>query len=320
MAFCLVVTFTSCEEWDEGYATENKVDESLLPQASFDASTTSIEPGDSVSFTDTSSNSPYLYSWIFEGGSPGTSNEANPTVLYPGGGEYKVSLKVRNDYGATETILENYIEVVAPPVIDIDTKSQFRYTFEDNLNSDLEKGLQSITATTSGAAKYTTRPGGGKAYECTGTNPLVIPGYTGINGAGSRSVALWVKTTHAGTSAFVHWGASGTFSRSSFKMQSSGVTRFEYQGGGHNGPTAINDGSWHHIAYTYNGDTIKLYVDGNEVFSVSGKVLRTGNTGETDVNIGSQLGGAIWQGAMDDVRIFDTVLTPAEVLVLSEMK
>jgi len=320
MALCLVVTFTSCEEWDEGYAIDKEVDEALLPQASFTASETSIEPGDSVSFTDTSSNSPYLYTWTFEGGTPSSSNAASPTVVYPGGGEYKVSLKVRNDYGATEIIIENYIEVVAPPVIDIETKSQLRYTFEDNLNSDLEKGLQNITATTSGAAKYTTRPGGGKAYECTGTNPLVIPGYTGINGSGSRSVALWVKTTHAGTSGLVHWGASGTFSRASFKMQNTGVTRFEYQGGGHNGSIAINDGVWHHVAYTYNGDTIKLYVDGAEIFTVSGKVLRTGESGETDVNIGSQLGGSIWQGIMDDVRIFDTVLTPEEVLVLSEMK
>ncbi|MCF8274437.1 MAG: PKD domain-containing protein [Flavobacteriaceae bacterium] len=317
--FAMVALVCSCSN-DDGYYKGEVVKSDLAPVVAFTASETSIFIGSSITFTDTSTNSPSLWTWNMPGATPNYSNEANPTVVYESGGVYNVTLTVRNEYGADEVVFEKFITVEAPPVIDIDTKAQIRYTFEDNLNSDLDKGLQNITATSSGAEQYTIRPGGGGAYVCNGSNPLTIPGYTGVNGAGSRSVALWVNTTHAGTSGLVHWGASGTFSRSSFKMQNTGVLRFEYQGGGHNGATAVNDGSWHHVAYTYDGDTIKIYVDGVEDFSVSGiTVINTGVSGETEVNIGSQLGTSIWQGAMDDLRIFDSVLTPEEVLVLSEI-
>ena len=149
----------------------------------------------------------------------------------------------------------------------------------------------------------------------------VLPGYTGINGAGSRSVALWVKADAPQLAGLVHWGASGTFSRASYKMnRTTGTIRFEYQGGGHNGAISVGDGECNHIAYTYDGNPITPYIHEVPDLSIPGKVLRTGESGETDVNIGSQLGGSKFTGAMDDVRIFDVVLTPAEVLVLSEMK
>ncbi|MDO5980229.1 LamG-like jellyroll fold domain-containing protein [Flavivirga spongiicola] len=320
LSLAMVMLLFSCTN-DDGYFKGDIVKSDLAPVVSFTASETSVFFGSSVTFTDTSTGTPSLWTWNMPGATPSYSNEANPTVLYQSAGVYDVTLTVRNEHGADETVLVDYIEVTAPPIVDIDTKAQVRYTFDDdNLDSDLDKGIQDITATAGGATQYAIRPGGGGAYVCSGSNPLTIPGYTGVNGAGSRSVALWIKTTHAGTSGLVHWGNAGTFSRSSFKMQNTGVLRYEYQGGGHNASTVVNDGTWHHVAYTYDGDTIKIYVDGTEDFSVSGiTVINTGNTGETDVNIGSQLGGSVWQGTMDDVRIFDTVLTPAEVLTLSEI-
>jgi PKD repeat protein len=299
---------------------EPMVDTSLFPKADFTASATTVESGSTITFTDISTNAPFLWTWNFAGGDPSYSNQKNPTVLYPGAGTYSVTMKSRNEFGADEIIKEGYIEITAPPVVDIDTKAVLRYTFEDNLESDLDKGNMSINASTSGAAQFGIRPGGGGAYVFTGTNPLEIPGYTGINGAGARSVALWLKTTHASTSGLVHWGASGTFSRSSFKMQNTGVARFEYQGGGHNTTPVINDDQWHHVAYTYDGNTIRIYIDGIEDFNISDRVLRTGEAGETDVNIGSQLGGSIYQGMMDDVRIFDVALSPEDIKVLSEIK
>ncbi len=287
------------------------------PVADFTASATTVEKGNTITFADISTNSPSLWTWNFEGATPTYSNEANPTVLYEGAGTYSVFLKARNDVGADEILKEGYIVITATPVIDIPIDPQVRFDFEDNLDN---AGLIGTSATTVGAEDYTTRPGGGKAFVFNGSNQLSIPGYTGINADGSRSVTGWIKTTHASTSGLVHWGAAGSFSRSSFKMQNTGVLRFEYQGGGHNGVTIVNDGNWHHIAYTYDGSTIKIYVDGAEDFTVSGKVLRTGEAGETDVDIGSQLGGSIYQGAMDDVRIFTEVLTPDEVLILSNIK
>ncbi|WP_411030145.1 LamG-like jellyroll fold domain-containing protein [Spongiimicrobium sp. 3-5] len=313
-----MITFFSCSTNDDGYLKELSIDTARIPEATFTATGTSVEAGSTVTFTDTSTNTPSLWTWNMPGATPDYSNAASPTVVYESAGVYDVKLTTRNEFGADEILLEGFIEVTAPPVIDIDTEPQVRLNFDDNLAND---GLVNIDATSVGGTEFGIRPGGGGAYNFTGSNNLDIPGYTGINGAGERSVALWVKTTHDSTSGLVHWGNTGTFSRSSFKYQNSGVVRFEYQGGGHNGVTPVNDDEWHHVAYTYDGDTVKIYVDGVEDFSIAGITdINTGNTGETDVNIGSQLGGATFIGFMDDVRIFDTVLTPDEIQILSEIK
>jgi len=308
----LLLTFSACSEDNDG-----SVDRNLFPDSALSASATTILKGESITFLDISTNEPTLYTWNFPGGNPTYSNEASPTVLYEGAGMYDVTLTVRNKYGADEVFLENYIEVTAPPVIDLDFEPLVRFNFDDNLTNS---GTLSFNASSAGAATYGIRPGGGGAFLFDGNNPLTIDGYTGINGAGTRSVACWVKTSAPALAGLVHWGASGSFSRSSFKMnKTTGTIRFEYQGGGHNGVTNIADGSWHHIAYTYDGDTIKLYVDGVEDFTISGKVLRTGESGEIDVTIGSQAGGSKFIGSLDDVRIFSEVLTPAQVLILSQI-
>ncbi len=117
----------------------------------------------------------------------------------------------------------------------------------------------------------------------------------------------------------VHWGEPGTFSRSTFAVQPAGFIRYEFQGGGMNAVTEINDGEWHHVAYTYDGSDIILYVNGEAENSLTEVTLNTGTEGETDVNIGSLLGNQLLVADIDDVRIFDVALSPEDVKILSEM-
>jgi len=302
-----------------GCSDDDAVDLGEKPVADFSASVTIVEQGTTVSFTDLSTNNPTLWTWQFEAASPTYSNQSNPGALYVVKGKHAVTLTVRNAAGADEIKKTEYIEVTAPPIVDIDKVPLVKLGFETNL--DNEGSVGTAATVTAGGTQYDLRTyKGGLAIIFNGSTHLTIPGYTGINGDGARSVALWIKTTFDKTSGLVHWGASGSFSRSSFKYQSNGVFRFEYQGGGHNSNTPVNDGEWHHIAYTYDGSTIKLYVDGVEDFTISGITLKTGVSGETDVNIGSQLGGSIFQGMMDDVRIYDVALTPEEIVTISNIK
>lgn len=81
------------------------------PVAAFSASSTSVQPGMNVTFTDQSTNNPTAWNWIFEGGNPSVSNVQNPVVNYPVAGIYDVSLSVSND-GGENTLAENdYITV-----------------------------------------------------------------------------------------------------------------------------------------------------------------------------------------------------------------
>lgn len=85
------------------------------PVPAFTADQTSICPGDQVVYTDQSQAGITSWNWTFEGGTPATSSDQNPTVTYANSGTYNVTLEVTNAAG-TESITETgYITVNAAP-------------------------------------------------------------------------------------------------------------------------------------------------------------------------------------------------------------
>ena len=87
--------------------------EPLPPEADFSASDTEISTGNTVTFTDISTNHPTSWSWTFEGGTPATSTEQNPTVTYNEEGTYQVSLTATNQFGSDTETKTAYITVVS---------------------------------------------------------------------------------------------------------------------------------------------------------------------------------------------------------------
>jgi Zn-dependent metalloprotease len=84
----------------------------LPPVAKFAASSTSVNIGQSVAFTDSSLNLPTSWIWTFPGGTPSTSTVQNPAVTYNALGTYSAQLKVLNSYGQDSIIKTSYIHVV----------------------------------------------------------------------------------------------------------------------------------------------------------------------------------------------------------------
>ncbi|MDX2001634.1 MAG: PKD domain-containing protein [Chitinophagales bacterium] len=81
------------------------------PVADFTSSTTTTCPGGSVQFTDASSGSPTSWSWSFQGGTPSTSSQQNPTITYNTPGTYNVTLTVSNSNGSDAETKTGYIVV-----------------------------------------------------------------------------------------------------------------------------------------------------------------------------------------------------------------
>ncbi len=79
------------------------------PVADFSADTTIIAAGDTVYFTDLSSNNPTSWEWEFEGGTPETSTAQNPVVVYNNTGTFDVTLIVYNEYGSDTLLIPDYI-------------------------------------------------------------------------------------------------------------------------------------------------------------------------------------------------------------------
>ncbi len=90
---------------------------SLTPVANFTASHQQICQGDSIVFTDASSNSPTFIQWVFTGGTPSVSNLSNPTISYNTPGVYSVELSVTNNVGADSVVLSNFITVNSLPSV-----------------------------------------------------------------------------------------------------------------------------------------------------------------------------------------------------------
>jgi len=78
-------------------------------------------------------------------------------------------------------------------------------------------------------------------------------------------------------------------------------------------PEAVRDGAWHHCAGTFDGQVMRVYLDGKEI----GQLARAGRLGvQTDAPgfIGSSSGtGEFFQGCLDDLRLYAKGLTAAQV-------
>lgn len=83
--------------------------------AQFLADNTNVCEGDQVNFTDQTTGSPTLWNWTFEGGTPATSTQQNPSVTYNSSGTFDVTLYV-SDGTLNNTLIEtDYITVEAIP-------------------------------------------------------------------------------------------------------------------------------------------------------------------------------------------------------------
>ncbi|NOR74210.1 MAG: PKD domain-containing protein, partial [Draconibacterium sp.] len=147
------------------------------PVAEFSADNTVITEGENVNFTDLSTNTPNTWAWVFEGGTPATSSLKNPKVTYNASNKFKVTLTISNEAASDTKIIEDYIEVNAPPVPEYCTVSG---NATDEWISSVKMGdNNSQTSGSSGYEDFTSvvfNFEAGKSYPIT-----LTPGFSGRN-------------------------------------------------------------------------------------------------------------------------------------------
>ncbi|MCB0678307.1 MAG: PKD domain-containing protein, partial [Saprospiraceae bacterium] len=112
----------------------------VMPVANFTAETQEGCVPLTVQFVDLSQNDPTAWNWTFQGGTPSTSTEQNPVVVYNNPGEFNVTLQVTNLAGTNSLVQNQYILVSGLPV------ANFLY--------DADLGVVSFTNTSTGGQTY----------------------------------------------------------------------------------------------------------------------------------------------------------------------
>ena len=82
------------------------------PIAEFESSVQMVTPGCSVDFQDLSACNVDSWEWTFEGGTPASSTEQNPSgISFGEAGSYSVTLTATNAYGSNTVTYSDYIQV-----------------------------------------------------------------------------------------------------------------------------------------------------------------------------------------------------------------
>ncbi len=141
-------------------------------------------------------------------------------------------------------------------------------------------------------------------------NPKQLPA-----GKSPRSMSAWAKTNDISDE--YNWIASYGSPVTSSAMFI-GRHGTELNGGGYGDDVIVKDfwkvGVWHHIVLTYDGNTAKMYADGVMVLSE----VKNWSLIPENAYIGKQVNHKeAWNGSIDDVRIYNKVLSPSEIQALA---
>ncbi len=144
-----------------------------------------------------------------------------------------------------------------------------------------------------------------------------------LNSADPFTAEFWMNSSDASSGQKLLVDKSHGFGDNTgwfFQTDGVGVLGFGLGNGGAfngvGGPTNLFDGSWHHIAGTYDGATIEMFVDGVSQGTAAAGVY---NSNTRDIRIGSaRNNGRHFNGQIDELRISNTVLTPSQFLAVPE--
>jgi PKD repeat protein len=186
---------TPCETFSYGEVEDYTVNISggtvIPPVANFTASATSIYEGGTVSFTDTSTNTPTSWAWTFTGGTPSSSTAQNPAITYNTAGTYAVSLTATNSAGSDAETKTNYI-TVSENTITYCTSSGNNYSYEY-----ISRVIVGSLNNSSGAAGYTDFTGiSSNLTKGAYVSVSLVPGFTGSTY--TEYWKVWIDYNHDG--------------------------------------------------------------------------------------------------------------------------
>jgi hypothetical protein len=152
-----------------------------------------------------------------------------------------------------------------------------------------------------------------------GKTYVVVPDSPSLNPRSAISIAAWVKvdTWKAGNERILQKGMEDD----QYRFLDEGPFKFHIAPG--KDRTLVtrlpSTGEWHHVAATYDGSAMRICVDGEPAAELAATGLIPVTSGPVYIGCKHPEGspGDYMRGLMDDIRVYDRALTPAEVRLLA---
>jgi fibronectin type 3 domain-containing protein len=177
------------------------------------------------------------------------------------------------------------------------------------------------TGTITGATWTAGRYGGGLSFNGS-TNRVQVPSATSLNLTSGMTLAGWVRPTASQGG----WRTIIQKEADAYVLNASNDTGALFPGGGGtingswqyvSGTSASPLNTWTHVAMTYDGATMRLYVNGVQVSTRL--VTGTSQTTTSPLWIGGNSPyGEYFQGVLDEIRVYNRALTLAEILTIRD--
>ncbi len=169
---------------------------------------------------------------------------------------------------------------------------------------------------------------------------MTIKGCKGVLGAQARTVAAWIRTATNEYADLISWGVNEPGARwlmlltRGSRKEAYGALQVAVGTGFAAGSTRVTDGQWHHVAAVLEGASnasfaiggpqavdnpsvgdVRLYVDGKPDAISASSDSPVNTVAGPDITFGTRLTGEpyLFDGSMDDVRIYRRALTAAEI-------
>ncbi len=165
----------------------------------------------------------------------------------------------------------------------------------------------------------------GKAMFFNGSTDAVVSDQAALDVTSGLTVAAWIRPSAQGTQDLITRAAAGAVDGYSLSLApSSPGTAYLQLNGASSGTTYRLDSSstyphdgntWMHVAATYSGSTMRMYINGALEATKTGPSSIAANA--VNVGIGGQSDGTRrYHGDLDDVRIYNRALTVGEIASL----